>query len=418
MIFSRLAPRFHAHVDVAIGSTMSASRNRLHCIRSLKEFTVRTVGPRGATTRSFTRARRHAALARGESVGIVGTTAPAIHACAWRRHHHAERRVTVSRGSMAPLRSSAPDSRPSSPAAENIFFTRRAPRPHARADGSAPRRDHRVLGLERFIDAPLRTGLDRHGGRGSRSRSPPPSTPSHPARRDPRGRRRVVPRALRRAHPALRHRRIDRARRVSTRLAGDPPSLQADRLAAQGSIVADGPSDEIIDRYEQQRARHDARSSSLVFVTALAGRTFCEHRRCVRARAAGIRWTFTPMVDIAREPRGTHREGAGEDSASRERAAYVRGFQRKRRARVREQISPCTRRQGGRDLSRREWRGTLSAFTCRRLRGGRCGAAYDVGVQLRQRRAGVREPASPPRRVSAEWRIDAFVVATGPPYPR
>jgi beta-glucosidase len=48
------------------------------------------------------------------------------------------------------------------------------------------------------------------------------------------------------------------------------------------------------------------------------------------ARAAGIRWTFAPMVDIARDPRwGRIAEGAGEDPflASAFARAYVRGFQ-------------------------------------------------------------------------------------------
>lgn len=48
------------------------------------------------------------------------------------------------------------------------------------------------------------------------------------------------------------------------------------------------------------------------------------------ARAAGINWTFAPMVDIARDPRwGRMVEGAGEDPylASAMAAAQVRGFQ-------------------------------------------------------------------------------------------
>ena len=48
------------------------------------------------------------------------------------------------------------------------------------------------------------------------------------------------------------------------------------------------------------------------------------------ARAAGVRWTFAPMVDIARDPRwGRIVEGAGEDPflGSRIAAAQVRGFQ-------------------------------------------------------------------------------------------
>src|SRR5687768_15444086 len=48
------------------------------------------------------------------------------------------------------------------------------------------------------------------------------------------------------------------------------------------------------------------------------------------ARAVGIRWTFAPMVDIARDPRwGRIVEGAGEDPflGARMAAAQVRGFQ-------------------------------------------------------------------------------------------
>ena len=48
------------------------------------------------------------------------------------------------------------------------------------------------------------------------------------------------------------------------------------------------------------------------------------------ASASGIRWTFAPMVDIARDPRwGRVAEGAGEDPylGSAMAAAYVRGFQ-------------------------------------------------------------------------------------------
>src|ERR1700677_4057290 len=48
------------------------------------------------------------------------------------------------------------------------------------------------------------------------------------------------------------------------------------------------------------------------------------------ASAVGIRWTFAPMVDIARDPRwGRIMEGAGEDTylGSRMAGAQVRGFQ-------------------------------------------------------------------------------------------
>ena len=54
------------------------------------------------------------------------------------------------------------------------------------------------------------------------------------------------------------------------------------------------------------------------------------HIAATEARAAGIRWTFAPMVDIARDPRwGRIAEGAGEDPflGAAMAAAYVRGFQ-------------------------------------------------------------------------------------------
>ena len=55
-----------------------------------------------------------------------------------------------------------------------------------------------------------------------------------------------------------------------------------------------------------------------------------EHVAAIEATAAGIHWTFAPMVDIARDPRwGRIAEGAGEDPylGSVIAAARVRGFQ-------------------------------------------------------------------------------------------
>lgn len=57
------------------------------------------------------------------------------------------------------------------------------------------------------------------------------------------------------------------------------------------------------------------------------------HIAAKEAAAAGIHWTFAPMVDIARDPRwGRVMEGAGEDSylGSQIAAARVRGFQGKK----------------------------------------------------------------------------------------
>ena len=55
-----------------------------------------------------------------------------------------------------------------------------------------------------------------------------------------------------------------------------------------------------------------------------------QHQAALDARAAGIQWTFTPMVDIARDARwGRIVEGAGEDAylGAAMAAAQVRGFQ-------------------------------------------------------------------------------------------
>ena len=61
--------------------------------------------------------------------------------------------------------------------------------------------------------------------------------------------------------------------------------------------------------------------------------SLAEHAQAMAAKeasASGVRWTFAPMVDIARDPRwGRILEGAGEDPflGSRMAAAQVRGFQ-------------------------------------------------------------------------------------------
>ena len=60
--------------------------------------------------------------------------------------------------------------------------------------------------------------------------------------------------------------------------------------------------------------------------------TLSAHVAAKEARAAGIRWTFAPMVDVARDPRwGRIAEGAGEDPflGSAMARAYVVGFQGK-----------------------------------------------------------------------------------------
>jgi len=80
----------------------------------------------------------------------------------------------------------------------------------------------------------------------------------------------------------------------------------------------------------------------------------------VEASAAGIRWTYAPMVDIARDPRwGRIAEGAGEDPVlvSRMAEAYIRGFQNKDLSQP-DSVAACVKHyvgygaaEGGRDYN-------------------------------------------------------------------
>src|ERR1700719_2112378 len=79
--------------------------------------------------------------------------------------------------------------------------------------------------------------------------------------------------------------------------------------------------------------------------------------------AAGVRWTFSPMVDIARDPRGGRIvEGAGEDPylGGVMARAYVRGYQGKNLS-DKESIAACVKHfvgygavEGGRDYNTAE----------------------------------------------------------------
>ena len=81
------------------------------------------------------------------------------------------------------------------------------------------------------------------------------------------------------------------------------------------------------------------------------------------ASASGIRWTFSPMVDLARDPRwGRMAEGAGEDPflGSAMAAAYVRGYQGQRLD-APDSIAACAKHyvgygaaEGGRDYNTTE----------------------------------------------------------------
>ena len=103
------------------------------------------------------------------------------------------------------------------------------------------------------------------------------------------------------------------------------------------------------------------------------------------ASAAGIRWTFAPMVDIARDPRwGRIVEGSGEDPflGGAMAAAAVRGFQGTNYSRP-DKIVACAKHwvaygaaEGGRDYNTTE----VSERTLREIYFPPFQAAVDAGV--------------------------------------
>ena len=90
------------------------------------------------------------------------------------------------------------------------------------------------------------------------------------------------------------------------------------------------------------------------------------------ASAAGVRWVFSPMVDVARDPRwGRMVEGAGEDTflGSVMARAYVRGYQGKNLS-DKESVAACVKHfvgygaaEGGRDYNTAE----ISEHTLREI---------------------------------------------------
>jgi beta-glucosidase len=103
------------------------------------------------------------------------------------------------------------------------------------------------------------------------------------------------------------------------------------------------------------------------------------------ASATGIRWTFSPMVDIARDARwGRITEGAGEDPflGSEMAAAYVRGYQGTRLD-APDSIAACAKHfvgygaaEGGRDYNTTE----ISEHTLRQIYLPPFHAAVDAGA--------------------------------------
>ncbi len=122
------------------------------------------------------------------------------------------------------------------------------------------------------------------------------------------------------------------------------------------------------------------------------------------ASADGVRWTFSPMVDIARDARwGRIVEGAGEDPylGSVMAAAYVRGYQGAKLSDP-DSVAACAKHfvgygaaEGGRDynaaeMSERTLRQCLSAALSGGDRGG--SGKRDERLQHSEWRPGQRRP--------------------------
>jgi beta-glucosidase len=141
------------------------------------------------------------------------------------------------------------------------------------------------------------------------------------------------------------------------------------------------------------------------------------------ARAAGVHWTFAPMVDIARDPRwGRIAEGSGEDSylGSMMAKARVRGFQGNDYSRE-DKVVACAKHwvaygaaEGGRDYNTTD----LSELTLRSVYFPPFKAAVDAGVGTFMSAFNDLNgtPASAnhftlTKVLRDEWKFDGFVVS-------
>ncbi len=141
------------------------------------------------------------------------------------------------------------------------------------------------------------------------------------------------------------------------------------------------------------------------------------------SRAAGVHWTFAPMVDIARDPRwGRIVEGAGEDPylGSVMARARVRGFQGRDYS-APDRVIACAKHwvgygaaEAGRDYNTTE----ISEWTLREIYFPPFKAAVDAGVGTFMSAFndlnGVPTSANPftlTRVLRGEWKFDGFVVS-------
>lgn len=227
---------------------------RLHRIRSLKEFTVRTVVRSRDDSRVYALRDVTLRIRRGESVGIIGDNGAGkstlLRVAAGIITPSAG--VSVSRGTMAPLLELGTGFESELSGRENIFFNG-ALLGRTRAQMAAHVDEIIAFsGLERFIDVPLRTYSTGMVARLAFSIATAVDADTI-----------LLDEILAVGDATFRERCDERIQRFvdagSTVIVVSHELDSIRRLCArtvwlsQGGIVDDGPTDEVIDRYEEAR---------------------------------------------------------------------------------------------------------------------------------------------------------------------
>ena len=228
---------------------------RMHRIRSLKEFTVRTVVRRRDDSRVYALRDVSLRIARGESVGIIGDNGAGkstlLRVAAGIVTPTAG--MAVSRGTMAPLLELGTGFETELSGRENIFFNGAL---LGRSQAQMKAHVDEIIafsGLERFIDTPLRTYSTGMVARLAFSIATAVDADTI-----------LLDEILAVGDASFRARCDERIQRFVN--AGSTVLVVSHELAvirhlcartiwlSQGAIVADGPSDEVIDRYERRNA--------------------------------------------------------------------------------------------------------------------------------------------------------------------
>lgn len=226
---------------------------RMHRIRSLKEFTLHKVRRRSDDSRVVALRDVTLNIRRGESVGIIGNNGAGkstlLRVAAGIITPTAG--MAVSRGTTAPLLELGTGFESELSGRENIFFNGALlGRTHAQMQAHL---DEIIAfsGLERFIDAPLRTYSTGMAARLAFSIATAVDAETI-----------LLDEILAVGDAAFRERCDQRIQRfvrsgstvvvVSHELAVLRRLCKRTVWLSQGAIIADGPSDEILDRYERQ----------------------------------------------------------------------------------------------------------------------------------------------------------------------